>query len=122
MIDWLPLEGVSTVTEVPLTAVTSPPTMLTPACPLGVGRGLAPGGGLPPGPPVAQPLAPFGASRTDVAVRSPAESFVPEATMHSPCAMSASEAVEVLVIVVLLVRVTVMSPLAPVRISVSPLI
>ena len=51
-------------------------------------------GGLNPCPPKAQPVAPLGASRTVVAVIRPDESFVPLATMHSPCAMSANVAAE----------------------------
>jgi len=57
-----------------------------------------------------------------VAVNMPAASFCPEATMHAPGTMSARTAVDVRLNVVLVVNVTVMSPLAPVRINVCPLI
>jgi len=71
---------------------------------------------------VVQPREFLGASRTDVAVISPDESFAPVAKMHSPAVMSARVAVDILVIVVVVVYVTVTSPLAPVRMSVLPLI
>lgn len=78
---WLMLVGDSTVIEVPLTAVTSPLTMLKFACPLGVGLGLGLGRGLAPAagpvvnPPAVHPAAPLGARRTVVAVMSPVVSF-----------------------------------------------
>jgi hypothetical protein len=52
----------------------------------------------------------------------PAASFCPVATMHAPGTTSASTAVDVRLNVVVVVNVTVMSPVAPVRINVCPLI
>jgi hypothetical protein len=53
-------------------------------------------------PPAAQPVEVFGDRRTVVAVRIPAESFCPLATMHWPGTMSASTAADVRVKVVVL--------------------
>jgi hypothetical protein len=64
----------------------------------------------------------LGESRTVDAVSIPAESFCPDATMHAPGTMSASTAMDVRLKVVLEVKVTVVSPPVPVRMSVCPLI
>src|ERR1700730_3733834 len=123
---WLTFVSVSTVTEVPLTAVTSPLT----AAPFGrgvaSGRGLALGRGLAPGFGLgtkgrAQPVAAIGAMRTLVAVSAPAASFWPLAVMHVPRVMSARVAVEDLVNVVAVVDVPPMSPFGPVKMRVCPL-
>jgi hypothetical protein len=52
----------------------------------------------------------------------PAASFCPVATIHAPGTTSASTALDVRLNVVVAVNVTVMSPVAPVRINVCPLI
>jgi hypothetical protein len=64
----------------------------------------------------------FGDSRTVDAVKTPAASFWPVATRQRPGTISASTAIDVREKVVAVVNVTVMSPLAPVRMSVCPLI
>jgi hypothetical protein len=90
-----------------------------------VGLGEAPGAGDafgPNWPPAPHPDEVFGERRTVVAVNVPAESFCPLATRHWPGTMSASSATDVLVNVVLSLKVTVMSPVVPVRIKVCPLI
>ena len=88
---------------------------------MGVGLGEPSGDELGPSlPGAAQPAEVFVESRTAVAVSAPAESFWPVATMQRPGTMSASTAVEVRVKDVVLPIVTVMSPLAPVRIRVWP--
>jgi hypothetical protein len=99
---------VSTVTDVPLAAVTSPLTAARFARPLGVGRGEGLGRGealgrgvvaVPGGGPnvTAHPAAGFGATRTVVAVIAPAAFLVPVATMQVPTVMSARAAIEVFV-------------------------
>jgi hypothetical protein len=106
---WLPLASVSTVTETPLTAMTSPLTNVpfgrgvALGFAVGLGRGLAPGAGLGAKLRAAQPVAVFGEMFTMVAVTTPDESFTPLATMHVPAAMSARVASEDLVNVVLVV-------------------
>ena len=125
---WLPLAWVSMVTDVPLTVVTSPLTNAAFGWPLGLGRGVASGRGLAPGAGLgakaraAHPVAVFGEILTLVAVTAPDASFRPVVTMHVPRVMSARVATEVLVKVVVLVKVTLMSPLGPVRMSVCPVI
>ena len=71
-------------------------------------------------PAAAHPAAGFGERRTVVAVSRPVESFWPVATIQTPGTMSASTAVEVRVKVVVLEKVTVRSPVGPVRIKVCP--
>src|SRR5579864_8607449 len=119
---WLPLAVVRMVTDVPLAAVTSPATMARLAGPLGVGLGEGLGRGVAPAPGggaklALQPAAGLGARRTAVAVTAPLASLVPVATMQVPGVMSASVAVEVLVIGVVAEKVTVVSPFGPVMMS-----
>ena len=125
LITWLPAVAVSTVIDVPLAWVTSPATIGIAGGPDGVGLGETPGGGDALGPnwppPAAQPVEVLGESRTVVAVKIPAESFWPLATRHCPGTTSASTAADVLVKVVVVVYVTVTSPVAAVRIKVCPL-
>src|SRR5260221_13448839 len=85
---WLPAE-VSTVIEVPLTAVTWPATDAVLGWLLGDGRGLAPAGGLKPCPGAAQPPEAFGAMRTVVAVIRAARVMGPRGTLPSPESLSA---------------------------------
>ncbi|HXM72889.1 MAG TPA: hypothetical protein VN940_06665 [Candidatus Dormibacteraeota bacterium] len=122
VIVWLPLAAVRTVIEMPVAAVTSPLTKAIAGCPDGVGLGEAPGAGFGPNWPAPQPVEAFGDRRTVIAVNAPAESFWPVATTQRPGTMSASTAVDVRVKVVVPLNVTLMSPLAPVRIRVCPLI
>jgi hypothetical protein len=70
----------------------------------------------------AHPVPAFGEMLTAVAVIMPEASLTPLAKMQVPRVMSASPAIEVLVNVVEVVKVTVVSPFGPVRISVWPLI
>jgi hypothetical protein len=107
---------------VPLTADTSPITKAALGCPLGVGRGVAAARGVPLGappganPPAVHPADDFGERRTLVAVIAPVvASFRPVATTHVPVVMSAKLATDVLANDVLVVKVTVASPLGPVR-------
>jgi hypothetical protein len=124
VIIWLPPAALSTVIEVPLAAVTSPLAKAAAGWPDGAGLGEAPGAGDAFGPnwPAPQPVEIFGERRTVMAVSAPLESFWPVATTQRPGTMSASTAVDVRVKVVVPLKVTVMSPLAAVRISVCPLI
>ena len=126
----VPLAG-WTVTDVPVTAVTRPPTKA--ALGLGVGapeRVGAPDGraGKVPPPPgramLALVHAPLTAavSRTEDAVTAPVASLVPVITTHEPVTMSAVGPVLVWVIGVVLVNVTLTSPLVVLRVSVVPLI
>jgi hypothetical protein len=109
VIFWLPLDSVSTVTETPLTTVTSPLTNVpfgrgvALGRGVGLGRGLAPGTGLGAKLRAAHPAAVFGEMLTMVAVTMPAASFTPLATMHVSRTMSARVATEDLVKVVLAV-------------------
>jgi hypothetical protein len=124
VIVWLPEVAVTTVIEVPVADWTSPPTKAIAGWAGwsdGEGRGLAPAG-FGPNWPAPQPDAVFGDRRTVDAVKVPLESFCPLAMMQAPGTTSASTAVEVLLNVVLVVNVTVMSPVGPVRIRVWPLI
>jgi hypothetical protein len=125
LITSLPEAAVSTVIDVPLAWVTSPATKGIGGGPEGVGLGEAAAGGEafgPNWPPAPHPVEVLGERRTVVAVRIPAESFCPLATRHWPGTTSASTAADVLVKVVVLVYVTVTSPVAAVRIKVCPLI
>src|SRR5258706_14951575 len=85
---WLPAE-VSTVIEVPLTAVTWPATDAVLGWLLGDGRGLAPAGGLKPCPGAAQPPEAFAAMRTVVAVNTPGGVLVAVGPMQAPETKSA---------------------------------
>jgi hypothetical protein len=102
----LPLATVSTVTETPLTAVTSPVTKVwfgrgvALGRGVGLGRGLAPGTGLGAKLRAAHPAAVFGEMLTLVAVTTPDASFTPLAKMHVPRSMSARLATEDLMNVV----------------------
>src|ERR1700730_1073290 len=123
---WLSFVSVSTVTDVPLTAVPSPLTTAPFGRGVAAGRGLALGRGLAAGFGLgtkgrAQTAAALGARRRLVAVSAPAVSFWPLAVMHVPRVMSARVAVEVLVNVVAVVYVTTMSPFGPVKMRVCPL-
>jgi hypothetical protein len=124
VIVWLPLLAVITVIETPTTPVTSPLTAGMTGWPDGAARGEASGDALGdalgPNRPVPHPVEGLGDSRTVVAVNMPAESFWPVAIRHKPGTMSASTAVEVREKVVVLLIVTVTSPVAPVRIRVWP--